>query len=125
MGIALRTPLGNTGDFRIDHTPVDSVPTNLGNIAKPCEDGILLLLSDSIYAELPGYTPSEQGVGGALHRAVAEAPGRVLVATFASLISRMQQVFNAAVSSGRHVAIVGRSDRQRQHGQTDGLPVRA
>ena len=112
MGIVLRTPLGtvlHTGDFKIDHTPVDGVPTKLGDIAKLCEGGILLLLSDSTYAELPGYTPSEQVVGEALHRAIAEAPGRVLVATFASLISRMQQVFNAAVSSGRHVAIVGRS----------------
>ena len=112
MGIVLRTPLGtvvHTGDFKIDHTPVDGMPTSLGAIAKLCESGTLLLMSDSTYAELPGYTPSEQVVGDALERAIADAPGRVLVATFASLISRIQQVFNAAADSGRHVAIVGRS----------------
>ena len=112
MGILLRTPVGavlHTGDFKIDHTPVDGMPTSLGNMAKLCEGGILLLLSDSTYAELPGYTLSERVVGEALHRVIAEAPGRVLVATFASLISRMQQVFNAAAASGRHVALVGRS----------------
>ena len=112
MGIVLRTPLGtvlHTGDFKIDHTPVDGMPTSLGSVARLCEDGILLLLSDSTYAELPGYTPSEQVVGEALHRVIAEAEGRVLVATFASLISRIQQVFNAAAASERHVAIVGRS----------------
>ena len=112
MGIALRTPLGtvvHTGDFKIDHTPVDGMPTSLGAIAKLCENGTLLLMSDSTYAELPGYTLSEQVVGDALQRVIADAPGRVLVATFASLISRIQQVFNAAADSGRHVAIVGRS----------------
>ena len=112
MGIALRTPLGtvvHTGDFKIDHTPVDGMPTSLGAIAKFCENGTLLLMSDSTYAELPGYTLSEQVVGDALERVIADAPGRVLVATFASLISRIQQVFNAAADSGRHVAIVGRS----------------
>ena len=112
MGIVLRTPLGtvlHTGDFKIDHTPVDGMPTSLGDIASLCEGGILLLMSDSTYAELPGYTPSEQVVGEALHRAIADAPGRVLVATFASLISRIQQVFNATAASGRHVSIVGRS----------------
>ena len=112
MGIVLRTPLGtvvHTGDFKIDHTPVDGMPTSLGAIAKLCENGTLLLMSDSTYAELPGYTLSEQVVGDALQRVIADAPGRVLVATFASLISRIQQVFNAAADSGRHVAIVGRS----------------
>ncbi len=112
MGIVLRTPLGtvvHTGDFKIDHTPVDGMPTSLGAIASHCEGGILLLMSDSTYAELPGYTPSERVVGEALQRVIADAPGRVLVATFASLISRIQQVFNAAADSGRHVAVVGRS----------------
>ncbi len=112
MGIVLRTPLGtvlHTGDFKIDHTPVDGRPTSLRDIAAHCEDGILLLLSDSTYAELPGYTPSEQVVGEVLQRVIADAPGRVLVATFASLISRIQQVFHAAVESERQVAIVGRS----------------
>jgi ribonuclease J len=112
MGIVLRTPLGtvvHTGDFKIDHTPVDGMPTSLGALASHCAGGTLLLMSDSTYAELPGYTPSERVVGEALQRVIAEADGRVLVATFASLISRIQQVFSAAVDSGRHVAIVGRS----------------
>ena len=112
MGIVLRTPLGtvvHTGDFKIDHTPVDGMPTSLGALASHCEGGTLLLMSDSTYAELPGYTPSERVVGEALQRVIAEADGRVLVATFASLISRIQQVLSAAVDSGRHVAIVGRS----------------
>ncbi|MFQ5861437.1 MAG: ribonuclease J, partial [Dehalococcoidia bacterium] len=71
--------------------------------------GVFLLLADSTYAELPGYTPSEAVVGEALHRAIGEAPGRVMIATFASLISRVQQVLTAAARYGRKVAIVGRS----------------
>ena len=112
MGIALKTPLGtviHTGDFKIDHTPVDGIPTDLTSLARYCADGTLLLLSDSTYAELPGYTPSEQVVGEALERVIADAPGRVLVTTFASLISRVQQVVDAAAKNGRKVAPVGRS----------------
>ena len=112
MGIAVHTPLGmvvHTGDFKVDHTPADGRPTDLGYLASLTADGVLLLFSDSTYAEVPGYTSSERVVGEALERAIAEAPGRVLVATFASLISRMQQVINAAERHGRRVAFVGRS----------------
>ena len=112
MGIAIRTPLGlvvHTGDFKIDHTPVDGNPTELNKLAELASDGVLLLCSDSTYAEVPGYTPSERVVGEALERVIAEAPGRVMIATFASLISRMQQVIDAADRHGRHVAFVGRS----------------
>ncbi len=112
MGLAISTPLGmviHTGDFKIDHTPVDGLPTDLAQIASYAEKGVLLLLSDSTYAEVPGYTLSEQVVGEALDRAIGEAPGRVLVATFASLISRVQQVIDAASKHGRKVCIVGRS----------------
>ena len=112
MGLAIQTPLGlvvHTGDFKIDHTPVDGLPTNLGNLAALTAGGVLLLFSDSTYAEVPGYTPSEKVVGEALDRAIAEAPGRVLVATFASLISRIQQVLDAAERHGRKVTFVGRS----------------
>ena len=112
MGLVIRTPLGtvvHTGDFKIDHTPVDGNPTDFGHLADLVRGGVFLLLSDSTYAELPGYTPSERVVGDALERAVAEAPGRVMVATFASLISRVQQVLDAAQRHGRRVAIVGRS----------------
>ncbi len=112
MGIAVHTPLGmvvHTGDFKVDHTPADGRPTDLGYLASLTADGVLLLFSDSTYAEVPGYTSSERVVGEALERAIAEAPGRVLLATFASLISRMQQVINAAERHGRRVAFVGRS----------------
>ena len=112
MGIAIRTPLGlivHTGDFKIDHTPVDGNPTELNKLAELASDGVLLLCSDSTYAEVPGYTPSERVVGEALERVIAEAPGRVMIATFASLISRMQQVIDAAERHGRKVAFVGRS----------------
>ena len=113
----------HSGDFKLDHTPVDGLTTDLGRLAAYGSKGVLLLLSDSTYAELPGYTPSEQVVGDALHRAIGGAPGRVLVATFASLISRIQQVINAAAAHNRKVAVVGRSmveKREDEHG--DGLP---
>ena len=112
MGLAIETPVGtviHTGDFKIDHTPVDGKPTDMAKLATYGSKGVLLLLSDSTYAELPGYTPSEQVVGEALDRAIGDAEGRVLVATFASLISRIQQVIDAAVKHGRKVGIVGRS----------------
>ena len=112
MGIAVKTPLGlivHTGDFKIDHTPVDGNPTELNKLAELASDGVLLLCSDSTYAEVPGYTPSERLVGEALDRVIAEAPGRVMIATFASLISRMQQVVDAAERHGRKVAFIGRS----------------
>ena len=112
MGLAIQTPLGlvvHTGDFKIDHTPVDGLPTDLGKLAELTAKGVLLLFSDSTYAEVPGYTPSEKVVGEALERVIATAPGRVLVATFASLISRIQQVLDAAERRGRKVTFVGRS----------------
>ena len=112
MGIALETPLGvviHTGDFKIDHTPVDGKTTDIATISRYGSQGVLLLLSDSTYAEVPGYTPSEQVVGEALDRAIGEAPGRVLIASFASLISRIQQVMNAAAKHGRKMAVIGRS----------------
>ena len=112
MGLAIETPIGvviHTGDFKIDHTPVDGKTIDLAALARYGSQGVLLMLSDSTYAEVPGYTPSEQVVGEALDRAVAEAPGRVMVATFASLISRVQQVIEVAERHGRKVSIVGRS----------------
>ena len=112
MGIALTTPMGtviHTGDFKIDHTPVDGHTIELTTLARYGDEGVLLLLSDSTYAEVPGYTPSEQVLGETLDRAIGDAPGRVMVATFASLISRVQQVMDAAARHNRKVAIVGRS----------------
>ena len=112
MGIALGTPLGHivhTGDFKIDHTPADGKSTDFSVLSRLASEGVLLLMSDSTYAEVEGYTESEQVVGEALDRAIGQASGRVMVATFASLISRVQQVTTAAVAHGRKVAVVGRS----------------
>lgn len=112
MGIAINTPLGlvvHTGDFKIDHDPVDGYPTDFSHLAKLCEHGVLLLLSDSTYAELPGFTPSETVVEAALDNIISKASGRVLVATFASLISRVQQIINIAADHRKGVAVIGRS----------------
>lgn len=111
-GIALHTPSGviiHTGDFKIDHTPVDGKRLDIHRLAELGSQGVLLLLSDSTYAEEAGHTPSEQRVGVALDHVIGDAPGRVLVATFASLIARVQQIIDAAVKHGRKVAVVGRS----------------
>jgi len=111
-GIIIRTPEGiviHSGDFKIDHTPVSGKPTDLSRLAQLGAQGVLLLLSDSTYAELPGYTPSEKIVGESLEHVIGDAPGRVIVTTFSSLISRVQQVIDAAVKYQRKVFIVGRS----------------
>ncbi|MFC1987112.1 ribonuclease J [Chloroflexota bacterium] len=111
-GLIIQTPIGtivHSGDFKLDYTPVSGEPTALSRLAQLGGQGILLLLSDSTYAELPGYTPSERVVGETLDRVIAEAPGRVIVTTFSSLISRIQQVIDAAVRHQRRVFIVGRS----------------
>jgi ribonuclease J len=112
IGLIIRTPVGtiiHSGDFKLDYTPVDGKPTELSRLAQLGAQGILLLLSDSTYAELPGYTPSEKVVGEALDRAIAEAPGRVIIATFSSLVSRIQQVIDSATKHGRRVFVIGRS----------------
>ena len=112
MGIAINTPAGliiHTGDFKIDYNPVDGNPTDFADLSRICRDGVLLLMSDSTYAELPGFTPSETVVDTTLENIIARASGRVLVATFASLISRVQQIINIAVSHKKSVAVVGRS----------------
>ena len=112
MGISLTTPIGvivHTGDFKIDHTPVDGNPTDLTKLAELGDQGVLLLLSDSTYANVEGYTPSESIVGQALNQVIANAEGRVMIATFASLISRIQEILNSALKHSRKVAFVGRS----------------
>ena len=81
----------------------------MATLARYGSQGVLLMLSDSTYAEVPGYTPSERVVGEALDRAIGDAPGRVMVASFASLISRVQQVIDAAKKHDRKVSIIGRS----------------
>ena len=112
VGLIIQTPVGtivHSGDFKLDHTPVDGKPTDLSRLAQLGAQGVLLLLSDSTYAELPGYTPSERLVGEALDHIMANAPGRVIVTTFSSLVSRIQQVIDAAAKHQRRVFIVGRS----------------
>jgi ribonuclease J len=112
VGFIINTPMGmivHTGDFKLDYTPVSGRPTDLSRLAQVGSQGVLLLLSDSTYAELPGYTPSEKVVGESLDRIMAEAPGRVIIATFSSLISRIQQIIDAAAKHNRRVCIVGRN----------------
>lgn len=112
LGLIIRTPVGtvvHSGDFKLDYTPVDSKTTDFTRLAQMGAEGVLLLLSDSTYVEVPGYTPSEQVVGEALRHIMADAPGRVIVTTFASLISRIQQVIDAAAKYERKVFVIGRS----------------
>jgi ribonuclease J len=112
VGLIIYTPDGvivHSGDFKIDYTPVDGKPSDLARLAQLGSQGVLLLMADSTYADLPGYTPSETIVGTTLGRIISEAPGRVIITTFASLISRIQQVIDVAAKNERYVFIIGRS----------------
>ncbi|HZL05256.1 MAG TPA: ribonuclease J [Coriobacteriia bacterium] len=112
VAVFIRTPVGNvlhTGDFKLDQTPIDGRFTDYTALSKASKAGVMLLMSDSTGAEKPGSTPSEAVVGQALRRICAEADQRVIVASFASHIHRLQQVCDAAVASGRKVAVTGRS----------------
>jgi len=111
-GLIIETPVGtvvHSGDFKLDYTPVSGEPTALSRLAQLSSEGVLLLMSDSTYSELPGYTPSESVVGEALERVIADAPGRVIITTFSSLVSRIQQIIDAAAKHDRRVFIIGRS----------------
>ena len=115
MGIALRTPLGlivHTGDFKFDHTPVDGKMSDIHALAEFGQQGVLCLMSDSTRAESPGYTPSERIVGEVFRDIIEGLDGRVIVATFASNIARVQQVFDAARTFDRKVTVIGRSMEQ-------------
>ncbi len=112
VGLGIETPAGlvvHTGDYKFDHTPVDNWPTDYAKLAEFARRGVLALLSDSTNAERPGWTPSERVIDGALDKVFHDAKGRIIIATFASLISRMQQVVNAAARHDRKVAFVGLS----------------
>ena len=115
MGIALRTPVGtivHTGDFKVDHTPVDGKLFDFAVLGQLGAEGVLCLLSDSTRAESPGYTPSERTVGEAFREIMEPLDGRVIVATFASNIARIQQVLDAAATFDRKVSVIGRSMEQ-------------
>src|SRR5918995_4314414 len=115
VGYAITTRLGtivHTGDFKFDHTPPDGRRADLGLIAQIGNRGVEFLLSDSTRAEKDGYTLSEATVGESLHQLVGEAAGRVIVATFASNIGRVQQVIDAAWAHGRKMVALGRSMEQ-------------
>ena len=111
-GLAIRTPAGlivHTGDFKLDPTPVDNQPTDLGRLATYGEQGVLLLLADSTNVENAGQTLSERTVGEAFDELLPQCSGKVLVATFSSNIHRIQQVINAAQKVDRKVVLSGRS----------------
>jgi ribonuclease J len=112
VGLGITTPAGlivHSGDFKFDHTPVDGWPTDYAKLAEFSGRGVLALLSDSTNADSPGNTQSEAVLDDAFHQVMRQAPGRVIVATFASLISRIQQVVDVATRHDRKIAIAGRS----------------
>jgi ribonuclease J len=102
----------HTGDYKIDHTPVDGIKTDVGKLAEVGNRGVDLLLGDSTNAERPGVTQSERVVGEAFRQIIPARTGRVLISSFASNVHRMQQAIDVAVQTGRKVAVVGRSLRK-------------
>ncbi len=112
VALAIRTPLGaiiHTGDFKIDHTPVEGAGFDLHTFARYGNEGVLALFSDSTNVERPGFTPSERAVVPRIEELVRSAPRRVILSCFASSIHRIQQVIDIAASCNRKIAFVGRS----------------
>jgi ribonuclease J len=112
VGFGIECPAGlvvHSGDYKFDHTPVDNWPTDYAKLAEFQRRGVLALLSDSTNAERPGWTPSERVIDDAFNKVFREAEGRIIIASFASLISRMQQVANAARQHSRKMAFAGPS----------------
>ena len=112
VGLAISTPVGMVvyvTDWKFDHTPVDDRPTEFDKIAKYGAEGVLMLMSDSTNATKPGYSTSERELGETIDRIFQNAEGRIVFATFSTLISRIQQVFNSAMKYNRKVIVVGRS----------------
>src|SRR5579885_148772 len=113
--VVLETPGGrvvHTGDYKLDHTPVDGQRTDVGKLAELGNRGVDLLLGDSTNAERPGFTESERVVGEAFRQIFPRRSGRILVSSFASNVHRMQQAADVALDCGRKVALVGRSMRK-------------
>jgi ribonuclease J len=118
VGIAIETSAGrvfHTGDWKLDHTPVDGLRTDVGRLAELGNRGVDLLLGDSTNAERPGFTRSERVVGEAFRQIIPQRRGRVLVSSFASNIHRMQQAIDVATDTGRKVVVVGRSMRRNMN----------
>jgi len=112
VGLGITTPAGlvvHSGDYKFDHTPVDGWPTDYAKLGEFSSRGVLALLADSTNADSPGWTPSERVIDPAFDQVFSNAVGRIIIASFASLISRMQQVVNAAQRHNRKVAFVGMS----------------
>jgi len=112
VGFALRTPQGvliHSGDFKVDQTPVVGTAMDLNRFARYGEQGVLALMSDSTNAERPGYTLSEREIGATLEEFIREAPGRVIVAVFASHIPRLHQIVRLAAKHGRKILFNGKS----------------
>ena len=112
MALRISTPAGvvvHTGDFKMDQLPLDGRITDLNGLARAGDAGVDLLLADSTNAEVPGFVRSEREIAGVLDEVFANAAGRLIVASFASHVHRIQQVIDAAVTYGRKVAFVGRS----------------
>ena len=110
--VAIHTPIGtiiHSGDFKIDHTPVDGEHFDLQKLAEHGAKGVLCLLSDSTNAEVPGHTPSERSVYPNLNRIFTQAEGRIMVTTFSSSVHRVNMILDLAQKHGRKVAVVGRS----------------
>ncbi len=112
IGIVIHTPIGaivHTGDYKFDYTPIDGKPADIGALGRIGNEGVLFMMGDSTRVESPGYTPSERVINDLLDKIFANAPSRILIATFASLISRVQQVVDTATRYERFIALVGRS----------------
>lgn len=112
FGLAIHTPVGtiiHTGDLKFDYTPVDDKPADIGRLAEFGNKGVLAMLADSTNANSPGYQISEALVGEGLEQVIAEAKGRIIIGTFSSLLTRLQQIFTSAEKHGRRVLLVGRS----------------
>lgn len=110
--LAIHTPVGtvvHTGDYKFDHTPVNGAPADFGTLARLGNEGVLVMMGDSTRIESPGYTPSERVINDSFDKLFANAPGRIILATFASLLSRVQQVIDTAERYERRLALVGRS----------------
>ena len=114
VGFFIKTPVGNviyTGDFKFDHTPVGDHPSDIPYLSKLASKGVLVLMSDSTNAEVPGHSLSEKEIQENLEIIFEKSQGRIIAATFASLLSRIQELINLAKKFGRKVAIEGRAMR--------------